>query len=730
MAPQDSFIDDEEECCPLCIEPFDLYDKNFHPCPCGYQICQFCFNNLKNNLNGLCPACRRTYNDETITFKRVTAEEVAEFKANIQKNAKKRAADQRQKEQQKHETDKGQSRKNLVGVRVVQKNLVYVTGLQPTVPEDELLKTLRKLEFFGQYGNIQKISISNRKAPDGQPQSLGIYVTFEKREDAARCIQAVNGSQNGDRVLKAQLGTTKYCSSWLRGEQCTNRQCMFLHEQGEEEDSYTRQDLSSLNSVHTQFHRPASNAASSSRSASRQQVLAPQAPAVSQPMARTSSKEGSDMGDGPALPASANWARNTQQRSRRGSHATSGAASSPAVSTALPVTTESAQEAFEASPAPEDPVLPSTSSRKAEKQPAIESQAKPAPSAKKDVAKDPYGLPNFIEILKRVATCPDFAPSKDNTSPCVPLFDTFGGLRRRALREEEDAPLGEQEDQNNALEPSEGEPESGSLALGGEPEDRDHGRDAPPGFDLRRNATQPPIQRSGIDGLFGLGSSYGQASANIGSIGSRTMTPHQQLLMRSQTSSFADQMPPGISTPPFQGHGGHARQQSRFSFANENAASATNVKLAADRRIMAQQSSMMPSSFHSQPGSQYYASSIPGPPPGLKSTGTPPVTGGMFGQGHSFGGSGFGAASKDNSSELLQSFMRGRGTGSSSAHDAGKLDLADPSILQARMQQHQQQGNSAGVGQGLFGGGTQGGYNPNMMYGAGATGGGYSSGRW
>lgn len=36
---QDQFVDDdEEECCPLCVEEFDLSDKNFFPCPCGYQV--------------------------------------------------------------------------------------------------------------------------------------------------------------------------------------------------------------------------------------------------------------------------------------------------------------------------------------------------------------------------------------------------------------------------------------------------------------------------------------------------------------------------------------------------------------------------------------------------------------------------------------------------------------------------------------------------------------------
>ncbi|KAI8965061.1 hypothetical protein F5Y11DRAFT_355144 [Daldinia sp. FL1419] len=745
MAPQDSFIDDEEDTCPLCIEEFDLSDRNFRPCPCGYQICQFCYNNLKNNLNGLCPACRRPYDEKDIKWKVVTHEEEAEFRANIQKNQKKRASEQRQKEVQKREAEK-ESRKNLQGVRVVQKNLVYVTGLTPTVREDELLKTLRKPEFFGQYGNIQKISISNRKSADGQPQSLGIYVTFEKKEDAARCIQAVHGSHNGDRVLKAQLGTTKYCSAWLRHEQCGNRQCMFLHELGDEEDSYSRQDLSSLNSVHTQ--RPLSNATSSSRSASRQQVTHLPA-AVSQPMARTASKEGSDAGDGPALPASANWARTTQQRSRRGSHATSGAASSPAISTSLPVTSESTQEAVETTVTTE----PSPTSRKTEKQPAVDPPTKPEPPSTKAAPREDGEVPDFGELFKVVANCPPepFLPHNNKDDSCPPLFDANGGAKRRAMREEEENRLGDHEEQVDNLEVSEGEPESGSLQLGGEPEDRDQGRDSGR-FDQRRNPTHPPIQRTSASDLFGPSlSGYAQNPSAIGSIGNRTMTPQQQqqqVFVRPQ-GSFADQMPPGQ---------GHSRQQSRFSFANENSASSIN------------QSSMMPSTYRSQPGSQLY-SSIPGPPPGLKSAGTTPVNGGMFGQGHSFGASAFGAGSKDNSSELLQSIIRGRGAGGNQAHEAAKreyfpfsnqyppstsstpapapapgllaslhgtqpgafqdfgpkqkkkgkkhrhantsssggsglVDLADPSILQARMQ-HQQQGTSTGVGQGLYGGQTQ-----------------------
>jgi CCR4-NOT transcription complex subunit 4 len=343
---------------------------------------------------------------------------------------------------------------------------------------------------------------------------------------------------------------------------------------------------------------------------------------------------------------------------------------------------------------------------------------------------------------------------------------------------EDTSSVGDQQS-GGAREASEGEPESsGSLALGGEPEDRDHSRDAH-SYDPRRIA-QPPIQRSNTEGLFGqaVGASFtAQTTANLGSVGARTMTPQQPAFMR-QPGAFVDHL--SAQANLFQGQG-HNRQGSRFSFANDgrDAASATSVKLTANPRIMAQQSSMMPSSFHNQPGSQYYASSMPGPPPGLKSTGTPP---GVFGQ-HGFGSAAFGGASKD-SNEILQLFSRGRAAGTqaheavkrelmfypfpnqyppstsstpapassrlamlygsqpgafqdlgskqkkkgkkhrhantSSSGGSGSADLADPSILQAtrmQSQQHLQQQSNAALGQGLFGGQSQGGYNnPGMMY--------------
>ncbi|KAK6204936.1 transcriptional repressor general negative regulator of transcription subunit 4 [Scheffersomyces amazonensis] len=253
MVPtDDSFIsDDEEEYCPLCVEEMDISDKNFKPCPCGYQICQFCYNNIKQNpeLNGRCPGCRRLYDDESVEYKSISAEE---YKIQQMKREK-RDREKKQREKEKKETEMA-NKKHLAGLRVVQKNLVYVTGLNPPCPPEDLHSVLRSEKYFGQYGKISKIVINKKSPTPSTPhhhQSPGIvvYVTFARKEDALKCINELDGSLCDGRILRAAHGTTKYCSSYLRGHPCPNPNCMFLHEPGEEADSYTRKDLSTQQGI-------------------------------------------------------------------------------------------------------------------------------------------------------------------------------------------------------------------------------------------------------------------------------------------------------------------------------------------------------------------------------------------------------------------------------------------------------------------------------------------------
>lgn len=57
-----------------------------------------------------------------------------------------------------------------------------------------------------------------RTPPGARTPVLGLYISYYRREDAARAIQAVDGSPSpsgGGDVMRASYGTTKYCSAFF-----------------------------------------------------------------------------------------------------------------------------------------------------------------------------------------------------------------------------------------------------------------------------------------------------------------------------------------------------------------------------------------------------------------------------------------------------------------------------------------------------------------------------------
>ncbi|KAE8151410.1 hypothetical protein BDV25DRAFT_152769 [Aspergillus avenaceus] len=733
----DSVIDDDDEFCPLCIEEFDLSDKNFKPCPCGYQICQFCYNNIKTHSEeGRCPNCRRVYDESTIQYKVPDADE---FKADLALKHRKAAA-AKKKEAEKREIE-ASSRKNLAGVRVVQKNLVYVIGLNPTIrDESQLLQTLRGRDYFGQYGDIEKIVVSKAK-PGGNPnQGIGVYVTYSRKSDAATCIGAVDGSVNGDRVLRAQYGTTKYCSSFLRNEQCHNRNCTFLHETGEDSESYSRQDLSSINTLSSQ--RP--NGAPSGPSHSiPPHVARSSAMPISQPMRRQPSKDdpaGSRPPDGSALPSSASWANKDSviNRTRRASLTGSQASQSP-----RPASVTIAVGADEPKRTEKQPA--NVPERRQTPLPEEEDSSPPRSPAVARPPADPEA-PLFENLIKAVNS-PDFKfvfsaaglPAEEvaliENHPS--FIDPYGGVKRRAMREKAEQERAKREHellQSAAAE--EENRESGSLQLGGEPDDAHPPRGR--GSRESHGAIQPPSQQ-GTTTNSAVGSPVSATSHQFQglNLAGRSLTPLQQqqlMLLKSasnQQAGIVDPLQSGINSAAFDQAAqvrqgllqsqmaqfnalqAQNRQNSRFSFATDAAS-----KNLPNVRMLSQQASLMqsgtpnplaaPSPQHSLAGN-FYTSGVQGPPPGLKTAGTPPISGGgMFAQGHGFTtnanlGLGGNIGKQEPNPELVRELLRGRsGTNASGlqAQDAAKLDLADPSILQARMHQV---GANAAAGQALYG---------------------------
>ncbi|XP_020579590.1 uncharacterized protein LOC110024146 [Phalaenopsis equestris] len=256
MAPipprMSSVSDDGDTVCPLCAEEMDITDQQLKPCKCGYEICVWCWHHImemaeKEKTEGRCPACRTPYDKERIVGMSVNCERlVAEMNGG-----------------RRHRSQKGKSkvsaeaRKHLSTVRVVQRNLVYIIGLPADLCDESLLE---RKEYFGQYGEILKVSISRSASTTNQQASNGnIYITYAREEDAVRCIQAVHNYVLDGKRLRACFGTTKYCHAWLRNMSCSNPDCLYLHDIGSQEDSFTKDEVISAYTRSVVSQVPSSN---------------------------------------------------------------------------------------------------------------------------------------------------------------------------------------------------------------------------------------------------------------------------------------------------------------------------------------------------------------------------------------------------------------------------------------------------------------------------------------
>ncbi|XP_062203694.1 uncharacterized protein LOC133905908 [Phragmites australis] len=235
--------DDGDRTCPLCAEEMDITDQQLKPCKCGYDICVWCWHHIidmaeKEETEGRCPACRTRYDKDRIvkmsaTCERTVAEKNAEKKQKTQKVKPKAAA-----------TATVEAKKHLASVRVIQRNLVYIIGLPANLCNESVLE---RREYFGQYGKVLKVSVSRLTGSLSQQASannnISVYITYAKEEEAIRCIQAIHNFVLEGKVLRACFGTTKYCHAWLRNMTCGNPDCLYLHDVGSQEDSFTKDEI-------------------------------------------------------------------------------------------------------------------------------------------------------------------------------------------------------------------------------------------------------------------------------------------------------------------------------------------------------------------------------------------------------------------------------------------------------------------------------------------------------
>ena len=293
-------MEDEAADCPLCLEQMDLTDRHINFCQCGYRMCLWCWHQImenaaKDNRPGRCPACRNPYDEKRITMSQVDPEQCvaphspapfppgaggggvpaggdrgpltltlsprpapapasASRRLKIEEEKKKREKS-KSKNRNRHNGD-GMDRRALQNTRVIQRNLVYVIGIPMKLCREE---TLKRTDYFGRYGKIVKVSVNRNGVYSSNNQGGGptgsAYVTFARNEDAVKSIQKLDGTTMDGHSIRACFGTTKYCNAFLRYQECTNPDCLYLHEIGMHTDSFTKEEmLARYGSKHQNFH--------------------------------------------------------------------------------------------------------------------------------------------------------------------------------------------------------------------------------------------------------------------------------------------------------------------------------------------------------------------------------------------------------------------------------------------------------------------------------------------
>ena len=118
--------------------------------------------------------------------------------------------------------------------RIIQKNLVHFQGFPDRLYSKELLCSN---EYFGQYGQISKIILTNKIDKNTKKKNNSAYLTFINPEHAAYAILSVDSIKIDNQLVRAFFGTTKYCHHFLHNFKCFNSEkCMFLHHIADEKD--------------------------------------------------------------------------------------------------------------------------------------------------------------------------------------------------------------------------------------------------------------------------------------------------------------------------------------------------------------------------------------------------------------------------------------------------------------------------------------------------------------
>lgn len=126
-------------------------------------------------------------------------------------------------------------------VRIISKKILYLIGIPYEIANEE---TLIKKEYLGQYGSIHKIIVNKNGYLKNESNSptYSSYITYSNETEASLALLSLNNSIVFNHKLNACYGTNKYCNNFLKGIECNNKDCFYLHEIANKNDIIIKND--------------------------------------------------------------------------------------------------------------------------------------------------------------------------------------------------------------------------------------------------------------------------------------------------------------------------------------------------------------------------------------------------------------------------------------------------------------------------------------------------------
>ena len=235
----------EDSHCPICCEEYEAADRGFLPCDCGFALCTFCWNRIKETGNGRCPACRSPYSaearfrDDTPTGHPATTPIIVAQKqpAAFPREAPAKALGRMPPAQAPaSHALLARTRAHLREMCVVQRCVVRVENLSRGLAREQILCSGA---FFSQYGKVTRVLIM----PDDHEYGADVrlipsrtaFISFSNEADARRAVLAADGFFLEGRCVRCSINAARYCPSWLRGEVVcpVGSACPHLHALGD-----------------------------------------------------------------------------------------------------------------------------------------------------------------------------------------------------------------------------------------------------------------------------------------------------------------------------------------------------------------------------------------------------------------------------------------------------------------------------------------------------------------